>query len=130
MDTLDPSGVQQATSFPDPDDPILYPQLTPGQLELVSAFATPREYAAGELLFDQGVRDAPLFVLEAGSVQIIDRRTDGDLCVARVGAGNFLGDIAMFTGQPTVVACVADRPTQVLAVDLVPTGVSIAGLAA
>lgn len=101
---------------PDPADESIYPHLTPDQLERVGAFAVCREYRAGDIVFEQGERDAPLGVIESGAVDIIDRRPGGDVPFARVGAGNLVGDIAMFTGQPTVAACVAVEPTRALLV--------------
>ncbi|MBX9623733.1 MAG: FAD-dependent oxidoreductase [Gemmataceae bacterium] len=101
---------------PDPNDPAIYPRLTPDQLGRVEGFAVCREYAAGEVLFEQGERDAPLGVIGSGTVEVIDRRPGGDVPFARVGAGNIVGDIAVFTGQPTVAACVAVEPARVLLV--------------
>ena len=117
MDRAYSPDTKRAESFPDTSDPVLFPQLSADQLALVAEFATRREYAASEFLFDQGVRDAPLFVLTSGSIDIIDRRPDGDLCINTAGSGNFVGDIAMFTGEPTVVAGVATEPTAALLVD-------------
>ena len=116
MDRAYSPDTKRAESFPDTSDPALFPHFTPAQLAIVSEFATAREYAPGEFLFDQGVRDAPLFVLTTGSVDVIDRRPEGDLCISTAAAGNFLGDIAMFTGEPTVVAGVATVPTAALLV--------------
>lgn len=99
---------------PDPADEAIYPKLTTDQLRRVEGFAVCRQYAPADVLFEEGERDAPLVVLESGAVDVIDRRPGGDVPFARVGAGNIVGDISMFTGQPTVAACVAVEPTRAL----------------
>ena len=112
MPTVDLAAVTAAGPLPDPADESLFPRLTAGQMARVCEFAETREYAAGELLFDQGVRDAPLFVLDAGAADILDRRPAGDVRISRATPGLFIGDTAMFTGHPTVAACVATEPTR------------------
>ncbi|MEM6551756.1 MAG: FAD-dependent oxidoreductase [Planctomycetota bacterium] len=102
---------------PSPEDPQLYPKLTDAQLQTISQTAVCQCYNAGSKLFDHGQPHAPFFVLEHGTVQFFDRNTtntaDPEPFVT-VEAGNILGDIAMFTGEPTVAECVAKTDAQVL----------------
>ena len=107
----------RAEPFADLDDPVLYPQLTDEKLAKLAERGERRSFAPGEMLFDQGVRDAPFFVIERGVVDILDRRPGEELWIARIGVPTFLGDIAMFTGEPTIAACVAAEPTDVIAFD-------------
>lgn len=102
---------------PDPRDPQLFPQLTARQRAHVARFAERVALAPGELLFDQGQRDAPFYVLEEGSVDFFYRRPDGDHTICRGIAGSFAGDIAVFTGEPCVVGCVAAEPVVALRLD-------------
>ena len=67
------------------------------------------------MLYEQGVRDAPFFVVERGLVRFIDHRPDRDVLIAKADARTFLGDIAVFTGEPSIAACVAVEPTEVIA---------------
>ncbi|MEM1209618.1 MAG: FAD-dependent oxidoreductase [Planctomycetota bacterium] len=105
------------TDLVPPDDPVLHPALTERQLREVAALAHCREYAPGEVMFEQGQRNAPLIVLESGSVDIYDRTQPGDTLIARVIAGRFVGDLAMFTGEPTLAECVASEPVRALIID-------------
>jgi len=52
-------------------------------------------------------------VIESGSVDFFDRRPEGDRYFAKCVAGTFVGDVAMFTGEPTIAACVAAELTSV-----------------
>ena len=66
-----------------------------------------RAYAAGDVLYEQGTREAPFIVLRSGRVEFFDRGPDGDRYVATLLPGTFIGDLDVFTGEPTLVACVA-----------------------
>jgi hypothetical protein len=48
------------------------------------------------------MRDAPFFV--------IDYRLEEDVWFARMDGGTFIGDVSMFTGEPTRAAGVAIEP--------------------
>ena len=74
-----------------------------------------RSFAAGETLVHQGQRDAPWLVLERGRVRVLDRKPGKDVWIAEADAGTFLGDIAIFTGEPVITEFVADEPTDVIA---------------
>jgi thioredoxin reductase (NADPH) len=107
----------RAEQFPDTDDEVLYPQLSDAKIEKLGARGERKTFAAGEMLFDQGVRDAPFFIIERGVVDIIDRRPGEDVWFSRIEGRTFLGDIAMFTGEPTIAACFAAEQTDVIAFD-------------
>lgn len=106
----------RAEQFPDYGDEVLYPRLSDAKLAKLAKFGERRSYAEGEVLFEQGERDAPFVVIERGAVDVIDRRPDVEVWFSRVALRTFLGDIAMFTGEPTLVAGVAAEPTDVIVI--------------
>lgn len=67
-----------ATGFPDPDDKVLIPRLDDAQRERIATRAGRRSFAAGATLFEQGMRDAPFFVIERGCVDFYDSRPATD----------------------------------------------------
>jgi thioredoxin reductase (NADPH) len=103
-------------SFPDLTDEVLFPSLSEAKLDRLRKMGEQRSFAEGEVLFEQGVRDAPFFVMEHGVVDFFDRHPGKDVWFARQDH-SFIGDIAMFTGEPTIAACVAAEPTDVIAFD-------------
>ena len=109
--------ITYASEYPNPNDPILYPRLTEAQLATIAEYATCREFQAGELLFDQAVRNAPFYILERGALEFFDSQPESDHYFARLPEGTFAGDIAMFTGEPTVAACIAVEPSRVLVME-------------
>ena len=73
-----------------------------------------RTFQPGEVLYETAVRDAPFYVIERGLVEFIDRKPGKDVYIAQADSGTFIGDIAAFTGEPTISACVAVDTTDVI----------------
>jgi thioredoxin reductase (NADPH) len=107
----------RAENFPDLADPVLYPRLTEHKLEWLAEQGELRSFAPGEILYEQGQRDQPFFVLLRGLVQLIDRKPGKEVFFAEADGGTFIGDIATFTGEPAVVSAVAAEPTDVIEFD-------------
>ena len=101
----------RAENFPDLGDEVMYPRLSEAKIERLAKEGSRTSYATGDLLYEQGQRDAPFLVLVSGSVHLFDRKPGKDVWVAEADAGTFLGDIATFTGEPAIAACVAAEPT-------------------
>ena len=104
----------RADDFPDLDDPVMFPRMSEAKLERLAKTGTLRSYAAGEVLVEQGQRDAPFLVVMRGRVRVLDRKPGKDIWVAEGDPGTFLGDIATFTGEPAVTECVASDETDVI----------------
>src|SRR4051812_20707482 len=71
-------------------------------------------FEPGDVLYEHAVRDAPFFVIERGLVELVDRKPGKDVYVAQADSRTFIGDIAVFTGEPTISACVAAEVTEVI----------------
>jgi thioredoxin reductase (NADPH) len=93
----------------------MYPRLSASKLARLAEMGERRSFAAGETLVEQGQRDAPWLVIERGRVRVLDRKPGKDVWIAEADAGTFLGDIAIFTGEPVITEFVADEPTDVIA---------------
>jgi thioredoxin reductase (NADPH) len=102
--------------FLDPDHPTLFPRLTAAQIEQLAENAETLSLSPGEVLFDQGQRDTPFFVILSGAVDVIDRHPEGDRYFAQCHPGTFAADISMFTGEPTIAEGVVAEPSSILAV--------------
>jgi len=105
-----------AEDMADLRDPVLFPKMPAHLVEAVRPMAKQRAFAPGEVLFEHGQRNAPFFIVESGRVVFFDRnRCDQhDTYFSSVSSGMFIGDTAMFTGEPTVAECRAYEPTRVL----------------
>ena len=109
--------VIRSLEFPDLADEVLFPRLSDAKLAWLSKRGRRRTVAAGEVLYEHAVRDAPFFVIERGLVEFIDRKPGKDVYIAEADSRTFIGDIAVFTGEPTISACVAAESTDVIEFD-------------
>ena len=110
--------ILRSENFPDLADELLFPRLSGAKLEWLRERGGRRKsFEPGEVLYEHAVRDAPFFVIERGLVEFVDRKPGKDVHIAQADAGTFIGDIAIFTGEPTISACVAVEPTDVVMFD-------------
>jgi thioredoxin reductase (NADPH) len=109
--------VLRSERFPDLDDEVLFPRLSDGKLEWLAERGERTAFAPGDVLYEHAVRDAPFFVIERGRVEFIDRKPGKNVTISEADARTFIGDIAVFTGEPTISACVAVEPTETIAFD-------------
>jgi thioredoxin reductase (NADPH) len=109
--------VIRSEHFPDLADEVLFPRLSDAKLTWLAERGERRTFQPGEVLYEHAVRDAPFYVIERGLVELVDRKPGKDVYIAQADSGTFIGDIAAFTGEPTISACVAVEPTDVIAFD-------------
>ncbi len=104
----------KAEGFLDPGDPTLFPRLTAAQIEQLAEVTEKRSFSPGEILFRQGQRDTPFWIVLSGAVDIIDHQPEGDRYFTQCRPGTFIGDVAMFTGEPTIARGVIAEETSLL----------------
>jgi thioredoxin reductase (NADPH) len=102
--------------FPDLDDEAMFPRLSEKKLHWLEKKknGVRRSFAEGDVLYEHAVREAPFFVLLSGRVEFVDRKPGKDVHVAAATAGTYIGDIAAFTGEPTISAAIATEETETL----------------
>src|SRR5262249_58656816 len=71
--------------------------------------------ARGDVVFEHGQRETPLYVVRSGAIDVIDHAPEGDRYFTQCRAGTFAADISMFTGEPTIAAGYAAGPTSLVA---------------
>ena len=109
--------VVRSADFPDLGNEELFPRLSDAKLEWLGKRGRRRKLQPGDVLYEHAVRDAGLFVIERGLVELVDRKPGKEVHIAQVDSRTFVGDIAAFTGEPTVSACVAVEVTDVIEFD-------------
>ena len=109
--------VLRSEHFPDLGDEVLFPRLSDAKLAWLGKRGRRQTFQPGEVLYEHAVRDAPFYVIERGRVEFIDRKPGKDVHIAEADSRTFIGDIAIFTGEPTISACVAVEPTDVIVFD-------------
>jgi thioredoxin reductase (NADPH) len=109
--------VVRSDRFPDLNDEVLFPRLSDGKLRWLAKRGRKRSFEPGDVLYEHAQRDAPFYVIERGLVELVDRKPGKDVYVASADSRTYIGDIAAFTGEPTISACVAVEPTDVIEFD-------------
>jgi thioredoxin reductase (NADPH) len=88
--------------------------LSPAQLELLAEHGEERTAAVGDVLFRIGDRRYPLIAIVEGEAAILDAN-GGE--VIRHGAGGFLGETNLLSGQTVYLTAVATQPMRYIAVE-------------
>src|SRR3954467_14390993 len=101
--------------FLDPNDPAMFPRLTSEQVSYLAEIGSQLTFARGDEVFAHGQRETPLYIVQSGVVDIIDQAPEGDRYFTQCQVGTFIGDLSMFTGEPTLAAGFAAEPTSLIA---------------
>jgi putative ABC transport system ATP-binding protein len=86
----------------------LFRTLTPTQLTNVAEKMTKRNYPAGETIIRQGEPGEEFFLISDGEVDVM--RADHE--IARLGHGDFFGEVALISGEPRNATVQATEPLE------------------
>jgi CRP/FNR family transcriptional regulator len=92
----------------EPTDPIvallrrvpLFSQLSPDELERISAVAVPRSYPKGVRVFHEGDHSDACYIVRSGDLRVTREHSDGRaIALATLGPGDIFGELAMLDGE-------------------------------
>ncbi len=110
-----PNGSQTLAETPDLFG--AYPRLSEGQIAALAALGERRSAAQDEILFRQGQRNCEFFVVLAGKVAVLEGHgTPEERVIAAHGAGRFLGELSLLTGEGSYYTAVVAEAGDVLVV--------------
>jgi CRP-like cAMP-binding protein len=89
----------------------LFRDLEADGLAAVAAVAAEVDFPAGRTIARQGEIGSGMFIVSAGRVRVV---RDGST-LARLGPGEFFGELSVLDGAPRNASVVADEPTTCLA---------------
>lgn len=76
-----------------------------------------RDFPAGAVIFEEGDPGSRLYVIQSGQVRIVKRTGGRAVTLARLGAGEFFGEMALLDRQPRSATAVVDEPARILELD-------------
>jgi CRP-like cAMP-binding protein len=78
--------------------------------QLISRFG--REFATGEVLFQEGDAGDEMFVIQTGKVRVAKRVGPSQRTLAMLGPGDFVGEMSILNNKPRSATATALEPTQ------------------
>lgn len=90
----------------------LFAGISSDSLQRLAETAGEVEFAEGDFIVRQGQVGSGLFVLLEGSVSVLRGSTE----LARLGKGDFIGELAVIDQQPRMASVRAETPTRCLAI--------------
>src|SRR4051794_20019656 len=93
----------------------LFGGLTGDESAALTPFLRRRAYARGAIIFRRGDPGESLFVIASGAVHVtLSSRGGKQLVLARLGPGDFFGELALLDGEPRSANVVAVEPTELV----------------
>jgi CRP-like cAMP-binding protein len=91
----------------------LFADCTDAELARVAGIADEIDFSEGRWLTTERAPGRELVVIVEGTAEV----RQGDEVVNRIGAGDFVGEIALVTGQPRTSSVVATSPVHALVIE-------------
>lgn len=93
----------------------LFADLNHRELKRVARITHQRHYAQGEKIFHMGHPGAAMFIIRTGRVNIVIPSESDGLVLATLGAGAFMGELALLDDSPRSASAIAVEDTQAIA---------------
>ena len=93
-----------------------FPQLSAAELATLGQLGVRRAVAAGEYLYRESDPGYDFYVVLSGAVEIVVNSEGKERVIARHGAGRFLGELNLLTGQRVFVSARVAEAGEVIAV--------------
>ena len=97
----------------------LFEDLSEEEIEWIASAAHTRTFTAGDHLFEIGEPGRSLFVVTAGTVQVLHPNRADHFQLARVGPGEFIGEMALLDDSPRSATAKALGDVEALVLDKV-----------
>ena len=114
MDEL--PAVDRGPLFDANTDRLAFPVLDQVLLDEVAEFGSERDVVAGEVLYHPGEDRWDFFVVLDGGVEVVGGEGPEERVLVSYGPGQFIGELALLTGQRTYMTAQATAPGRVLVV--------------
>ena len=92
----------------------LFSKVEPAKLKLIAFTGERMNYAAGQELFHQGDVGDAMYVILAGSADVLLETPNGQIRVAELRKNSFVGDIAILSDVPRTATIKAREPLTTL----------------
>lgn len=82
-----------------------------------------KEFPKGTILFKEGDEGKEMYLINSGEVKLCRKTSQGDVVLARLGFGEFFGEMSVITNQPRTISAetVTDCRLNVITKDILET---------
>ena len=95
----------------------MFPALTEAMIARVSPFGVEQDCEDGQILFEQGDREYPIYVVLAGELEIVHPRGASEDPIVVHTRGQFTGEASTLSSRPTLVRGRARKGLRVLRIE-------------
>ena len=71
----------------------------------------------GSVIINEGDAGTSMYLIASGEVKVYTRGTGGTVYLAKLGEGDFFGEVSMLTGKPRTATITASQRTELLRLD-------------
>jgi hypothetical protein len=93
------------------------PDLTQQERVSVTAQLDPFRFNPGDVIVKEGDKADRFYIITNGEVEVVRKGAGGDEQVAKLGPGQFFGEIGLLTGKPRIATVRALKDTEVMSLD-------------
>jgi thioredoxin reductase (NADPH) len=95
----------------------IFPTLTAAQISRIAQHGHTRPMQRGEVIYEQGNRNVPFFVVVSGEVEIVRPSGDVETLIVAYGPGQFTGEVNNLSGRPAVFRMRATKQGELIELD-------------
>ena len=95
----------------------IFPKLTPAQIDRITPHGHRRALQRGEILYEQGDRDVPFFVVVFGELEVVHPSSAAETIVTVLGPGQFTGELNTLSGRRTFFRSRATKDSELIEID-------------
>ncbi|MGI4848813.1 MAG: FAD-dependent oxidoreductase, partial [Janthinobacterium lividum] len=95
----------------------VFPVLQENQFTILDGYGQRQRYQAGHVLFHEGDRHVPMFVLLSGLVDIERHTVHGPRVIAQEGPGVFTGEVATLAGRAAIATARVVEDVEAIVID-------------
>src|SRR6476469_8682371 len=95
----------------------IFPKLTPAQLSRIATRGHMRSMEEGEVLYEQGQRAAPFFVVVSGELEVVRPSLPAETLITNYESGQFTGEVGTLSGRPSLFRVRSVKPGKVIELD-------------
>ena len=95
----------------------IFPILNEAQFDVLSGYGVRRHYSTGAVLFREGDRHVPMFVILSGRIAIARNTLDGPRVITTHGAGAFTGEVGTLAGRGAIATAVVQEDCEAIVID-------------